>query len=266
MNRVKFRGILIFSTATFFIMVALNALANILPINGKNTGEISDSYTNLFAPAGITFSIWGVIYLLLLVFTIFYVSQFFTKDETKMKYLSLIGLVFGVSSVANSLWILAWHYEFIGISLILMLVILVSLIVINLRIRKSDNTILHSLCIRWPFTIYFAWITVATIANITTFLVRIQWERFGLSEVFWTDLILLVGAVIGGVCVLYFKSMSYGLVIIWAYVGILIKHTSTDGFGSAYLTVIIAAILGIAIIIMSEVFILRLRLIKKPTK
>lgn len=44
---------------TFAAMLTANALANILPINGKSTGEVSDSYSNLFAPAGVTFSIWG---------------------------------------------------------------------------------------------------------------------------------------------------------------------------------------------------------------
>ena len=48
---------------TYLIMIAVNAMANILPINGIDTGAVSDSYPNLFAPAGLTFSIWGVIYL-----------------------------------------------------------------------------------------------------------------------------------------------------------------------------------------------------------
>ena len=35
---------------SYIIMITLNALANILPINGLGTGEISDAYPNLFAP------------------------------------------------------------------------------------------------------------------------------------------------------------------------------------------------------------------------
>ncbi|PLX06432.1 MAG: hypothetical protein C0596_18375 [Marinilabiliales bacterium] len=55
----------ILNVVLFIAMVYVNFLANSLPINGQSTGEISNAYSNLFAPAGITFSIWGIIYLAL---------------------------------------------------------------------------------------------------------------------------------------------------------------------------------------------------------
>ena len=58
----KAKILIIFNTITFILMVTVNALANLLPLNGLTTGEVSDSYPNLFAPAALTFSIWGVIY------------------------------------------------------------------------------------------------------------------------------------------------------------------------------------------------------------
>lgn len=123
---------------SYLVMVAVNALANILPIGGMNTGAVSDSYPNLFAPAGITFSIWGFIYLLLALHTLY---QFTNKDK---KVLNTVGLLFALSSVANSLWIFCWHYHKIGLSVVLMLCILVLLIRINILIEpmKGDRMFL----------------------------------------------------------------------------------------------------------------------------
>ncbi|HNZ55528.1 MAG TPA: tryptophan-rich sensory protein, partial [Candidatus Paceibacterota bacterium] len=108
---------------------------------------------------------------------------------------------------------------------------------------------------RLPFSVYFGWITVATIANITVFLVSIGWNRFGLSEVFWTIVILLVGALIGSWRMLYDRAIAYGLVLIWAYAAILYKHLAESGFAGEYPTVIGAAILCLVVFAGMIVFI-----------
>jgi len=46
-------------------MILFNFLANSLPLNNRNTGQISDDYPSHYTPSGFTFSIWGIIYLLL---------------------------------------------------------------------------------------------------------------------------------------------------------------------------------------------------------
>lgn len=222
----------IVAALTYVLMVTINALANILPIAGMNTGAVSDSYPNLFAPAGLTFSIWGLIYLLLAMYCIF---QFFAKDQRPLR--SRIGLIFSVSSVANTLWIFTWHYQYIGLSVVLMLVILVSLIWINRLIVEQKQDTSFYWTVRLPFSVYFGWITVATIANVTTFLVDLGWSGAPFSQSFWTALVLVVGLVIGLAWGLPNKDRGYLLTLIWAFLGILIKHTSI--FASAYLSVII---------------------------
>lgn len=238
---------------TYLIMIAVNAMANILPINGIDTGAVSDSYPNLFAPAGLTFSIWGIIYLLLAAFTI-YQYGFFQGDKSKVKteLLGKVGIVFSVSSVVNAAWIFSWHYRMIGLSVILMLVILLSLIYINQLILKEKLDQKEKLFIRMPFSVYFGWITVATIANVTTLLVDLGWNGFGIPESAWTILIILVGLAIGAVTMIRNHDIAYGLVIIWAYAGILIKHMSQNGFAGQYpsiITTVIASIvlMGVAI-------------------
>lgn len=230
---------------SYLIMVTVNALANILPIAGMNTGAVSDSYPNLFAPAGITFSIWGVIYLLLALHTLY---QFTNKLEGK---LDTIGLLFSLSSVANALWIFSWHYRRIGLSVVLMLCILGLLIRINLLIQNMKGYRMFHWSVRIPFAVYFGWITVATIANVTTLLVSAQFTGFGISEPVWTAVILVVGVLIGLAWAFKAKEKAYLITLIWAYTGILIKHTSQEGFASQYTMVIVVVCLALAAFVVS---------------
>lgn len=242
---------------TYLIMVTINALASILPINGLDTGQVSDSFPNLFAPAGITFSIWGLIYLLLAAYTLYQLGLFQQdKSAGKAELFNRIGTLFALSSLANAAWILAWHYFNIFLSLGLMLVILVLLIRINLIIGQEELTARDKFLIRLPFNIYFGWITVATIANVTALLVFSGWNQFGLSDVLWMLVIVPVGAIIGILTMLRFKSIAYGLVIIWAYLGIVIKHISPAGFAGQYPAVIIITVVSMAVLVAGEIYIL----------
>jgi len=215
----------------FVAMVGVNFLANALPLNGVTTGDLSDLYTNLFTPAGLTFSIWGLIYLLLGGFTIYQL----TKESSAI---SKLRRYFIWTSLANIAWIFAWHYQIIWLSLIIMVTFLVLLIKTASILRKQQHTSKDHLWLKLPFSVYFGWISVATIANFTVFFVDIGWNRFGLSEVFWMIAILIVGALIGSARALYDKNLAYLGVFVWAYIGILIKHTSPSEFAGAYPAVI----------------------------
>ncbi len=222
-------------------MVIVNYLAIMLPIGGKKTWEISESYSNLFAPAGYAFSIWGLIYALLAIYVIYQFKR--EKNEVVAK----INYLFIANSLLNTTWIFAWHYNYIGLSVLLMGGLLFTLIRIAdiLRVSKLQTREKWLICL--PFSVYFGWITVATIANITVFLVSIGWNRFGLSEIFWTVTILLVGAAIGSWRLLYDRFISYGLVLIWAYGAILYKHLATSGFDWKYPYIIVAVIICLII-------------------
>ncbi len=237
---------------SFAAMVTVNALANILPINGIGTGAVSDSYPNLFAPAGITFAIWGLIYLLLLGYTIYQFGIFPNwsgKDSGALH--QKIGFLFTLSSIANTIWIFAWHYSYIGVSMLLMIVILICLIEIVQVISGEDLSLMDKLLIRLPFSVYFGWITVAAIANATTLLVDTGWDGFGIAESVWTVLIIAVGLLIAVVTMLKNRDIAYGLVIIWAYAGILIKHFSEAGFAGKYMEIIVTVIISIALLVIA---------------
>lgn len=237
---------------TYLLMVVVNALANIIPINGQGTGVVSDSYFNLFAPIGLTFAIWGVIYVLLLGFSLY---QLFKRSVyLDRKDYKIIGGVFTISSIINTVWIFAWHYNQILLSLVLMIGILVSLIVINMTIRKMTLSPVELVLVKAPFSVYFGWITIATIANVTTFLVSIDWNGFGISEVLWTNIMIFIGAVIGALAIRFYKSYVYGLVFVWAYFGIALKHASSDFFDLEYPSVIVVVFISILLICLAEVY------------
>lgn len=229
----------ILTLVAYMVMVGVNFLAMYLPLGGKTTGEISDNYPNLFAPAGYAFSIWGLIYLLLAIYVIY---QFKRGDDVLA---GKVNRIFILNALLNAAWIFAWHYDVIWLSVIIMIGLLISLITIADILRKSTLTERERRLVCLPFSVYFGWITVATIANITVFLVSLGWGGFGLADSFWTVVVLLIGALIGSWRMLKDKFISYGLVLIWAYGAILFKHVSITGFAGQYPSVIVTAVLCI---------------------
>lgn len=222
----------------FISVVIVNALAVSLPINNVSTGEISDAYPNLFTPAGSTFSIWGVIYFLLAGFSIYQLQLFSKKKFKNPALLNQVRKYFAINCVANISWIISWHYFAIGLSLFWMLLLLFTLIKITDLLKPEKLNFAQSLWLRLPFSVYFGWITVATIANITALLVSISWGGWGIPEEIWAVLILSVGAGIGIWRGLKDASIAYLLVFVWAYFGIYSKHISPTDFAGAYQSVI----------------------------
>lgn len=254
-NRAAGTVVKVFTTVTFLGMVAVNALAVILPINGVNPGQVSDAYPNLFAPAGLTFAIWGLIYLLLAGYTVYQLGFFQGYVyAVKKDLLQMIGIIFSVSSLANAAWIYAWHYDFIPLSMLLMIVILVCLIVINLTINKETLSMREKIFIRLPFSVYFGWITVAAIANATVLLVSQGWNGFGLPEPVWAITMIIVGMLIGAATTIRNRDAAYGLVLVWAYSGILIKHTSAAGFAGQYPAIIATVAVCIVLLLAAAAY------------
>jgi hypothetical protein len=194
-------------------MIVMNYLANALPLNNKTTGELSDSFPNLFVPAGITFSIWGVIYLLLIIYC---VVQFTGSNQIAITNISLL---FGISCIFNALWIVAWHYGRLPMSMIIMLGMLISLIYINIFIKDLPIGLIKA-----AFGVYLGWICIATIANLTALLVNYGWNGSGISEATWTIIMIATGALIVAITISRLNNPFIGLSVIWAFTGIIIKR------------------------------------------
>ncbi len=215
---------IIINWVLFILVIATNALANILPINGYNTGQISGFYPNYFVPAGFTFSIWGIIYLLLLNYSISYTYFSFKKQEFPKikKFLDAITPYYWVTCILNAGWILAWHYLQVVASVLIMLAFLFSLIKVFMIMQHEALTIkpLYQFLIKTPFSVYLGWISVATIANITALLVHIKWNGFGIDPINWTILMIAIAIVLGIYFIVQYKNFAYPLVLIWALWGI----------------------------------------------
>lgn len=235
----------------YVFMVAINYLAVLLPIGGRSTGEISDNYLNLFAPAGYAFSIWGIIYILLGIYVIYQLKR--DEDELVVK----INRIFIINALLNASWIFAWHYDLIWLSVIIMAGLLITLIRIADIFRNRIITPKETRFVRLPFSVYFGWITVATIANITVFLVYLGWNGFNIPESFWTVAVLLIGALIGSWRMLQDRFSPYGIVLIWAYSAILFKHLSDSGFAGQYPNIIWTVVLCLLVFLGVIVFLLR---------
>ena len=212
----------------FLGTIVVNALANILPFNGITTGELSDLYPNLFVPAGLTFAIWGLIYVLLGIFVIYPLIPSVRRDAQKVDFVRRIGPLFLVSCIANIGWIFAWHYQVLPLSLFLILILLGCLLTIYLRLNvgKSQATRAERYLAHLPFSVYLGWITIATIANVTALLVDISWNAWGLGEQFWAVAVIIVGIAIALSVLFTRKDIYYSLVVDWALLGILLKRLS----------------------------------------
>lgn len=214
----------------FVLTVLVNGLAGSTTIiGGKNTAQISNAYPTLITPAGYVFSIWGVIYVLLGVFVVF---QALPSEKGK-DYQKRIGWLFVLSSLVNVAWLFLWQFEFLGLSVVLMFLLLASLIAIYLRldIGKSAVLLREKLAVQTPFSVYLGWITIASISNVAAALVSVNWDGFGVSPETWAALVVIVALLIALLVVAVRRDVAYGLVIIWALVGIAVNQSGNPNIG-----------------------------------
>jgi len=225
----------------FALVIAFNVLSNALPLNGQTMPEISAKYPTLFTPAGFTFSIWGVIYLALLVFVIF---QGLPAQRTS-RVIAGIGPLFRLNCLANASWIVVWHYDLVATSVLVMLVILATLIMIYRKLVSTIATagLVEHAALYLPFSIYTSWITVATIANISVLQLALGWHDAGMSAVQWTLVKLAVAGAIGATMVLRFRDVPFILVVAWAAFGISVMQAATPAVAGAATTLCLLSLL-----------------------
>jgi hypothetical protein len=211
----------------FAFTVIVNSLAGSTTLlGGVNTAQISDSNPTLITPAGYVFSIWGIIYVLLGVFVVFQALP----SQKEKEYTKKIGWLFVLSSIINIAWLFLWQYEFLTLSVVLMFLLLASLILIYTRlgIGKSPVPLREKLAVHVPFSVYLGWITIASIANVSVTLVSVNWNGFGISSEIWASLIIIVALVITLLVLATRRDIAYGLVIVWALIGIAVKQSGNQ--------------------------------------
>ena len=258
----------VLSAIAFIGVLAVNGLANALPLNGANTGVLSDEIPNLFVPAGLTFSIWGLIYLLLAGYIVAALKEVRRRAGNDLSggdsaWTMADAVLFLINAAANIGWIFAWHWRNVGLAMLLMLVILGTLIILEggnqSKLSRGGaldpdhgRGAVRRFFLTVPLRVYLGWISVATIANATAVLVKAGWSGFGLDPRFWTVFVILAGLAVALGFSLFKRQVAAPLVIVWAYAGIALKRLQTDAQYSA--PVWIAAAVAAVIILASLVF------------
>lgn len=214
-----------FNLTGFLLVLVVNYLANTGFFNNNTMGSVSSRYENLFTPAGYAFSIWGVIYLGLAGF-IFYQFNNGIRRKDQGNVILQIGWWFVVSCIANILWIVAWLYLYTGVSVILMLILLFSLIkiILNTGMELDDPSFPKVALVWWPFTLYSGWVSLALIANTAAWLTKTGWNGWGLSDETWTIIVIIIAGIINLVITWRRNMREFALVGVWGLMAIAVAN------------------------------------------
>jgi hypothetical protein len=224
------------------VTIIFNILANALPLNGLNTGDISDRFEVYFVPAGYVFSIWGLIYIGWIAFAVFQALP----SQRENPRLVRLGYWFAVSCLANIGWLISWHYEYFAAGPFILAALAILLIVsyLRLEIGRSRVSTAERWCVQIPFSVYLGWATVATIANVTSTLYFLGWGGWGLAPEAWAAIMLGVATVVGVLVFLTRRDFAFVLVLIWAFAGIALKHSTVPlVMGAAWLMTAVLAVM-----------------------
>lgn len=265
MNRIRLLAVI--NTILLVIHIATAYLTQTSLITRKDVAQVSDKYPTYFTPAGITFAIWGVIYLALMAFVIYHLARAFKKgaDDHANRELTMIGWNFAVCNLATIIWLFAWTNEQLLLSVILILIQLVCLMIIHhrLKIHNAHETMGNKAFTQFPLSIYFGWISIATIANISTYLTSIQWNGWGVSGVNWSITMLSISVMLAVWVINRKRNVFFGLVVIWALYGIMQKGKQVGSV--EYEPIILVCSVGMGIVALACMFgiIRNLRIPKK---
>jgi len=207
------------------LIIAVSYTSQIGIINGNTMGSLSAEYYNLFTPAGYAFAIWGVIFLSLLAFSGYQLFQAFSA-KNDLEFLRKSGYWFLIANLANAAWVFTWLYEFTGLSVLLMFLILFSLIkiILNTNMERWDASLKVVAFSWWPICLYSGWIAVATIANVSAYLAQIDWTAPFFGEELWTVIMIAI-AVFLNIAMIWRRNMrEFAAVGVWALIAIYFRH------------------------------------------
>lgn len=218
----------ILNTLSLLAALFVNYWVNAGNLNGKSVGAVSDKYGSLFTPAGYAFSIWGLIYLLLLCYVGYQWYQWHTGRQIEQMERS--GYWFTLANIANGAWVIAWVYELTGLSVLIMLVLLFSLVqlVIKLDLERWDAPLDVIAFIWWPLSIYLGWIILATVSNIAAFLASVGWDGSPLTPQAWTIWLIIVSTVVYVLLTVKRFMREASAVGIWGLVAIAVAQWDSN--------------------------------------
>ncbi|MGZ8558661.1 MAG: hypothetical protein ACXWWC_10020 [Chitinophagaceae bacterium] len=246
----KVRSLSIINFLALLLHISFSYLTQFRLINSTDVGQVSDNYDSIFTPAGITFAIWGIIYAALLLFCIYHIVVAYRHDvdHPANEDVNRIGIWFILNNTGAAAWLLVWTNEMITASLGLIIFQLIALIIINLRIGIHNplRSISSKFFTQFPLSIYFGWLTIATIANASIYFLASGWDGLGYGPIYWTRVVIGLAVFLTALVVFMRRNVFYGIVIIWALYGIILKRQSADV--NAHASIIKTAWIGLGIV------------------
>ena len=216
----------VLNLASVILVIAINYATQALRVNETTVGEVSNKYFNLFTPASYAFAIWGLIFLALIAYGVYQVKMAFFSNKPST-FIEKTGYWFVLTNLLNCVWVFVFTYDYTGLSVLVMLGILLSLLQIvrntNMNCEPaSRSTILFG----WlPIGIYSGWIAVATIANVAAYLSKLNWDGAFFSEQQWTVIMIGIATIVNIFMVWKRNMREFALVGIWALIAIYARHT-----------------------------------------
>jgi len=226
----------IYMYLAFFIMIAINILANMIPINNYTTGEVSNMHSVFFTPAGYTFSIWSIIYIALFLWLLSFSLKRQELNNTQF-------WAFLLTCLFNSLWILSWHYLLYGLSVIIIILLLLTLLYLYQTQRRQN----HSFMLLTPISLYTGWIMVASLTNILHWLTA-SLEISPGTQMLLTYLALATVVITGFAIIFLLQDWVMILVFAWSMIGITVQNF-LDNFILAAITFVLMVFLTAASIL-----------------
>lgn len=229
----------------FIITLAVNTLGAIGLINGLSQKEISDKYVTLITPSSSTFSIWSIIYTLLLISVIVMILK--KDDPYYQKAVDQITGLFRISCILNIVWIVTFSFVLIELSVLFIFAFVITLTLICQKLIKIHDKK------RWllplTFGLYSGWLFIATVVNIAAALVKLKWDGFGISNELWGIIILIVAVLLISLVLLKIRNAVFPLPVAWAYLGIYQFLNAPSGFNDQFGVLQIVALAGMAVLI-----------------
>ncbi len=232
------------------ITLGVNTLGALGFINGLSQKEISDMYITLITPSPSTFSIWSVIYGLLIISMITMIVK--KDDRYYQNAIDEISFLFRISCILNIAWIVAFSYVLIEISTIFIFAFVLVLAKICQKLKEihSGKRILLPL----TFGLYTGWLFIATVVNISAALVKLNWNGFGLANETWAIIILIVSVGLALGVLLKIDNAVFPIPLAWAYYGIYKFLTSPEGFNGEYALLEKVSIAGMVALLILAAF------------
>lgn len=246
----KVKALSALNAVAFLVQLCMTILVQLKLVNEYTAAEIANKYPSLLTPAGITFTIWGIIYVALAALCVYHIIMAWTQPDNHPANVATerLGEWFILANISAAFCLLSWVNEEINLSVIFSITELVCLIVIHRRLGIYDHR--AGIASRWltqlPLSIYMGWITISTMFTGSSYINSTDWDGWGLDPVDWTTIFIGIVVFAAILVMTIRRNVFFGLIIMWGLYGIILKRMEVDSV--LYYHILRTAWIGISLL------------------